>query len=137
MQLKKKNKSKPEIPASAMSDIAFLLLIFFMTTTVFNVDKGPQIKLPAAEEVEKTKRKDTIALYIDANGNVNVDGRYIALEYLPEVIVDEVASNPSLKIILKTDRAAEYGAVMAVFQKLQDAGAYYLSLSTELETGGL
>ncbi len=137
MQLKKKNKSKPEIPASAMSDIAFLLLIFFMTTTVFNVDKGPQIKLPAAEEVEKTKRKDTIALYIDANGNVNVDGRYIALEYLPEVIVDEVASNPSLKIILKTDRAAEYGAVMAVFQKLQDAGAYYLSLSTELESGGL
>lgn len=137
MQLKKKNKSKPEIPASAMSDIAFLLLIFFMTTTVFNVDKGPQINLPAAEEVEKTKRKDTIALYIDANGNVNVDGRYIALEYLPEVIVDEVASNPSLKIILKTDRAAEYGAVMAVFQKLQDAGAYYLSLSTDLESGGL
>jgi len=137
MQLKKKNKTKPEIPSSAMSDIAFLLLIFFMTTTVFNVDKGPQIKLPAAEEVEKTKRKDTIALYIDANGNVNIDGRYIALEYLPEVIVDEVSANPSLKIILKTDRATEYGDVMTVFQRLQDAGAYYLSLSTELETRGL
>jgi len=120
-----------------MSDIAFLLLIFFMTTTVFNVDRGPQIKLPTAEKVEKTKRKDTIALYVDRNGNINIDGRYIALELLPDIMTEEVAANPNLTVVFKADRGAEYGRLMEVFQQLQKSRAYKISLSTELETGGL
>lgn len=137
MQLKKKVKSKPEIPAASMSDIAFLLLIFFMTTTVFNVDRGPQIKLPTAEKVEKTKRKDTISLYVERNGNINIDGRYVALELLPDIITEEVAANPNLTVIFKADRGTEYGRLMEVFQQLQKSHAYKISLSTELKTGGL
>jgi biopolymer transport protein ExbD len=137
VQLKKKVKSKPEIPAASMSDIAFLLLIFFMTTTVFNVDRGPQIKLPTAEKVEKTKRKDTISLYVERNGNINIDGRYVALELLPDIITEEVAANPNLTVIFKADRGTEYGRLMEVFQQLQKSHAYKISLSTELKTGGL
>lgn len=137
MQVKRKPKSKPGIPSASMSDIAFLLLIFFMTTTVFNVDRGPQIKLPAAEKVEKTKRADTMAIYVDRNGNINVDGRYVALELLTEIMTEAVADNPNLTVILKADRGAEYGRLMEVFQQLQRSHAYRISLSTELETGGL
>jgi biopolymer transport protein ExbD len=137
MQLKKKTTGKPEIPSSSMSDIAFLLLIFFMTTTVFNVDRGPNLTLPAAEKVEKTKRKDTMSVYVDANGNVNIDGRYIALEILPEIMAEEVAANPNITVVFKADKNAEYGRLMEVFQQLQEAQAYKISLSTELESGGL
>lgn len=137
MQLKKKEKAKPTIPSASMADIAFLLLVFFMTTTVFNVDRGPQIKLPAAQRVDKTKRKDTMSLYVDRNGNINIDGRYVALELLPEIMSEEVAANPNLTVILKADRGAEYGRLMEVFQQLQKSRAYKISLSTELETGGL
>lgn len=137
MQLKKKVKSKPEIPSSSMSDIAFLLLIFFMTTTVFNVDRGPIIQLPRAEMVESTERRDTMTVYVDANGNVNIDGRYIALEILPEIMTDAVIANPNITVVFKADRNAQYGRLMEVFQRLQDAQAYRISLSTELDTGGL
>jgi biopolymer transport protein ExbD len=78
-----------------------------------------------------------MSLYVDQNGNINIDGRYIALELLPEIMTEEVAANPNLTVILKADRGAEYGRLMEVFQQLQKSRAYKISLSTELETGGL
>ena len=62
--LKKRNNRDVEIPSSAMADIAFLLLIFFLVTTTIDADKGIYMQLPPKledtepplEEVSKTLR---------------------------------------------------------------------------------
>ena len=48
----RKNKASSEIPSSSLADIAFLLLIFFMVTTVFQTDRDRPIEWPEAEAAE-------------------------------------------------------------------------------------
>jgi biopolymer transport protein ExbD len=52
-------------------------------------------------------------------------------------MAEEVAANPNITVVFKADKNAEYGRLMEVFQQLQEAQAYKISLSTELESGGL
>ncbi|MAR45534.1 MAG: hypothetical protein CME03_05335, partial [Gemmatimonadaceae bacterium] len=49
----KNSKASDEIPSSSLADIAFLLLIFFMVTTVFQADRDRPIIWPEAEAAEK------------------------------------------------------------------------------------
>ena len=53
----KSSKASEEIPASSLADIAFLLLIFFMVTTVFQADRDRPIEWPAAEAAQKIDEK--------------------------------------------------------------------------------
>ena len=57
MKIGRKRKAKAEIPTSSMSDIAFLLIVFFMATTKFDVKEGIRIVLPqaATEGSEQTQ----------------------------------------------------------------------------------
>ena len=53
MKLNRKNKQKSEISTSSLPDIIFMLLIFFMVTTVMREFEGLDIVLPRAEKIEK------------------------------------------------------------------------------------
>ena len=61
MKVGRKRKGKAEIPTSSMSDIAFLLIIFFMATTKFDVKEGIKLVLPAAAP-ESAQQAETIQL---------------------------------------------------------------------------
>ena len=64
---KKKSKVSGEVPMSSTADIAFLLLIFFLVTTVFPKDKGLAIVLPEESEIIAVSQKNIIHLIIVAD----------------------------------------------------------------------
>jgi biopolymer transport protein ExbD len=57
MEFERQQKVASKVPTSSMADIAFLLLIFFMTTTIFKMEDGLQITLPRAETAQKQQRE--------------------------------------------------------------------------------
>ena len=57
MKLNRKNKEKSEISTSSLSDIIFMLLIFFMVTTVMREFEGLDVLLPRAKTIEKLESK--------------------------------------------------------------------------------
>ena len=59
----KKSRVSDEIPTSSMADIAFLLLIFFLVTTVFPKDKGLSIVLPEPGEEAQVSQKNILHLH--------------------------------------------------------------------------
>jgi len=61
LKFKQKAKADPEIPSASMPDIVFMLLIFFMVTTVFKESSGLSVILPDAKKIEKLKGKRDIA----------------------------------------------------------------------------
>ena len=73
--LQRKSKASQEIPSSSMADIAFLLLIFFMVSTVFQKDKKREILWPEAEASEKIdeKQKDILNIWVEQNGDVFIN----------------------------------------------------------------
>ena len=73
MQFKKRSRVSTEIPNSSLSDIAFLLLIFFMVSTVFAIEEGLILDLPSKDAVaKKISRKNIMRVTGYADGTITV-----------------------------------------------------------------
>ncbi len=133
---RKKRGKNPEINASSMADIAFLLLIFFLVTTTIDTDKGIRVKLPPWSEEEpdplRLKTRNVFSVLVNANNELLVRGeimdKAILREKTKEFIMNpskraDLAENPINAIIsLKNDRGTEYETYLTVYNELK--GAY-------------
>ena len=131
---KKKSKVSDEIPTSSMADIAFLLLIFFLVTTVFPKDKGLAIVLPEQSEEVAVSQKNIIHLIVQPNGFVEVKrGESQQVQQMRAAEIEgvwrqEIASNPNLIAAVKTHPDAPYRHMVDVLDALHSANAERISL---------
>lgn len=133
--LQRKSKASQEIPSSSMADIAFLLLIFFMVSTVFQTDKDRPIDWAAAEATEKIdeKQKNILNIWVESNGDVFVNDVQRPMADLSEVVAPLYVSNRSLVISVRSDRSVPYRFIDLIQQELVSAGVVRVVFATELE----
>ena len=130
----RKTKVSDEIPTASMADIAFLLLIFFLVTTVFPKDKGLSVVLPEEGETQAVSQNNILHLIIRPDGVVEVKrGESTSIQQMrPDDIESlwrqEVTSNPNLIAAVKTDPEAPHRFMIDVLDSLQSAGAERISL---------
>ena len=140
MKIGRKRKGKAEIPTSSMSDIAFLLIIFFMATTKFDVKEGIKIVLPQAA-VDSTEQVDTITLTENEMTRMQIlaDGRIVINKESPTeidnnaldaLILNKLDINDQMIFKVITDREAKYSEMIRVVDRLKAANAEKISLST-------
>ena len=92
MNFNKKSKVDPKIPDASLPDIVFMLLIFFMVSTVFKESDGLNIILPDAKKIEKLKGKRDIAtIWADKAGNVSIDDKIVEISQLRTLVYTKVA----------------------------------------------
>jgi biopolymer transport protein ExbD len=131
---KKKSKVSDEIPTASMADIAFLLLIFFLVTTVFPKDKGLSVVLPEEGQTAQVSQKNILYLIVGSDCVVKVKhGEAVNTQTMQAKDVEGLwrqaaSDNPNLIAALKTDPAAPYKCMMAVLDGLQAAKADRISL---------
>ena len=103
--LERKSKAATEIPSSSMADIAFLLLIFFMVSTVFQNDRDPGIEWAQAEATEKMdeKQKDILNVWVESNGAVYINDLERTMDEVSDVVYPVFVGNPNLKISIRSD----------------------------------
>ena len=138
MNLRRKRKNLGGIPTASMSDVAFLLLVFFLSTTKFDIKKGLGLVLPPASELAKEKVKlkeeNITKILINKEGQIllkTVDSEeLIQMNQLESKIRKIVSGNPDMVISLKTDRKSKYEYMVMALDRLQAAGAEKISLST-------
>lgn len=137
MKVSRKRKGSSEIPTSSMSDIAFLLIIFFMATTKFDVKEGLSMVLPAAAQegstVVKLSEKDMTRIMITSDGEIMLNEDNIGIfnqSVFDGRIKSILVSNPQMIFSIKTDREAKYNEMIRVLDRLKSAGAEKISLST-------
>lgn len=132
--LNKKQKVSDEIPSSSMADIAFLLLIFFLVTTVFPKDRGLRIVLPEAQEEVEVSQKNILHIDIQVNGTVLIrrgdsqNASTVSPREIESLWRIEVAQNPNLIAAVKTHPEAQHRYMIQVLDGLQMAGAERISL---------
>jgi biopolymer transport protein ExbD len=133
--LQRKSKASQEIPSSSMADIAFLLLIFFMVSTVFQKDKKRDILWPEAEAAVKMddKQKDILNIWVEANGDVWINDLYWAMEDVRDVVRPLFSENINLRISIRGDQNVPYNYIDLVQKEMQAAGALRVVFATELE----
>ena len=105
-----------------MADIAFLLIVFFMLTTVFSVTKGLDFSLPKEEEEEaEEKPEEAVQIKIEADDSLTVDNKPMLLEDILEYMRPKLERNPNKPVIIQTDAEAHYEAMIDVFDEIRQA----------------
>ena len=122
---KLKAKSKPEtiIPTASMSDIAFLLLIFFMVSTVFVSERGLRVTLPDARSIEKVPRRNAVTIYVDRGGNISIDDFVVDIPTVRDIMIRKMYEDFNTITSFRTDRNTDYGIMADVMNQLREANA--------------
>lgn len=120
------------IDLTAIIDMVFLLLIFFLVATTFQqTEREMRIALPAAEAagpISAALRE--IVINVDAAGTIVVSGRTTSHEDLRALVSEAVRLNPDQKVSVRGDRSVPYGTIAAVLDICKAAGAEQPFLDT-------
>jgi biopolymer transport protein ExbD len=131
LQFKKRSRVSTEIPNSSLSDIAFLLLIFFMVSTVFAIEEGLILDLPSKEAVaKKISRKNIMRVTGYADGRITIDDEPVNLHDIRSRVEQAMADNDKLIVVVETDPNAKYGLMIDMLDELKLAQAQRVSLKT-------
>ncbi len=129
-----RKRKKFLIPDCSTSDIAFLLLLFFMVTTVFVKEKKFWVamdRLPNAESMTKIPRQHAATIYVTANGDIFIDDFMVPLEQVGVVEQQKLALDYNLVTSFRTDRNSRYGVMSDILKQMQDVGAYKVSFEAK------
>ncbi len=130
----KKQRVSGEVPVASTADIAFLLLIFFLTSTNFPKDNGLAVVLPESSETVEVSQKNILHLVIQASGIVEVkwgespQAQRMRADRIEGLWRQEVAANPDLIAAVETHPDAPYRYMIDVLDALHAANAERISL---------
>ena len=130
MELRRKAGTGAKIPTSSMADIAFLLIVFFMVTTIFKLEQGLAITLPRSTAGEKIPREKVAHIWIDQRGTLSIDDLVIGVPDIEPMILAKIRENPGLIVSFNTDEQAPYRIVNEAMERLKLASALRVSFTT-------
>ena len=134
MKFQKKQQAKASIPTSSMPDIIFMLIIFFMVTTVFKEFRGLPILTPAARSTEKIEAKRNVTyVWADKNNRISIDDKIVPVTAISQIVGEKFAANRRLIISLKIDKECKMGLVSDMQEQLREAYALRISYSTRFK----
>ena len=152
-KFKKKTNTSQDIPTSALPDIIFMLLFFFMVTTVLReTDLLVENKLPSATQLTKLEQKSLVSyIYVGKPKDVTKYGKepriqvndvLVEPDEIPMFVfqekekLDEVERD-KITMSLKVDRDAKMGIIIDVRQQLREANALKVNYSSTLSADAI
>ena len=125
----------PDLMIIPMIDIMFFLLVFFMISTMYMVDlKTIPIKLPTATN-SSAAASTTFSVSIKKDGSIWLEDKQTDARSLAMQALMEQKANPNFAIVIRADKDADYGEVIAVLDLLRGAGINKFGLATDVGAG--
>ena len=120
--------SQQEINVSPLIDIVFILLIFFIVTTVFVEETGVEVRRPKASSAQMLEKK-SILIAITAEGNVVYGGNEIGVSGVRGT-VQRLLKGKMMPVILQVDESVSMELYTEVHDAALKAGAERINLAT-------
>jgi biopolymer transport protein ExbD len=124
-----------DIPDSAMADVAFLLLIFFLATTTIAEEFGLSLILPAPSDradAQEVNRDNVMIISTDVSGNIYiVDDQEVGLDAIQPMFKERYARNDKLVVSVEPHPEAPYGCMVDILDELKQAQAKRISLKSK------
>jgi biopolymer transport protein ExbD len=124
------------IPTESMADIAFLLLIFYMTTAILRVEAGLDVDLPRAQNTMRQPREQIAHIWIDAQGRPMINDFYVSYEEIAPILTAKLRANPQLIVAVNTDKRTRYTFMHRALAEMKKAEAVRVSFTTLPRTPG-
>ncbi len=130
--LKVRKRKRPEIqwPLTALIDIVFLLLIYFLLTTNFLAEEGISVRLPQAQKASP-QQEEPINIYVNKAGHFFLGKREVSARELLVSLKEALKTNPDRVVVIKADREVILNRAVKAMDIARAAGAQKLFLATE------
>ena len=127
---RKKKRGAPEIGNATVADISFLLLIFFIVSTVFNEDMGLPLVLPSGEpgQAAQVSRKNILEIKANADNSITVKGLPTKVSEVRRIAKEAQDINPKLIVVIQTAPQAQYGVMIDILDELKVAQIKKISI---------
>ena len=128
MKLQRKQKASFQ-DSSASSDLAFLLIIYFIVIAGFNINTGFLMNLPAKDSTRLIHRDDLIRFELDKDGFIIYNDGLIGIPEARTLITSAIAANPNIALLLTIDPLASWQRVVTFVELAQDLNVDSFSFS--------
>ena len=126
-----RSERQPKLMIIPMIDIIFFLLVFFIMSTLYMVDQQTiAVNLPQAASAQ-SDRPHSVAVVVTKQGRVMFEQEEIPLELVKRRVQIELGKQSDVVFVLRSDKQAEYGKVVAVLDEMKLAGAQRVAIATE------
>jgi len=122
------SEDETEINLSSMIDCIFILLIFFIVTTVFVEEKGLQVAKPDAAAASSLQESENVIFEINAENRVFFEGREIPVAEVSARVKAGMKSEET-PVVIRVNEKADHGSFVAVWDAARSAGAEALSFN--------
>ncbi len=126
-----KNKRMGGPNITPLIDVVFILLIFFMLTSTFRIDRGIDVALPTAEHAAQASEPETYTLSISREGEIFVEKMQVDLDGVAKRVRAFLDQNADGRVIVRSDGESAVQALVSVMDKLREAKATNVTIATD------
>ena len=130
MPRRKSLYEEQELNMTPLIDCVFLLLIFFMVTTVFKQPYSLQVVLPEAQQGVIVEEKKLVAS-ITQDGRMEINRHLVTLDNLEQVLLREKEGTRSRTLVVRTDQETPHKYLLDLFEVAKRVGIEKIPLATE------
>ena len=127
---RKDDEEAGEIDLTPMLDVVFILLIFFIVTSVFVTEAGIEVTRPEASTSE-SKKGDLMLIAVGPNGDIWIDGDQVDPRFIRSRFELRLADAPNSAVIIQADASADNEQVMLILGAAREANITDVSISAE------
>jgi biopolymer transport protein ExbD len=123
MAIKQRNTRNLQFSMASMSDLVFLLLIFFMLTSTIIAPNAIKLLLPASES--RTMARQTVTVYINEENQVFLEDVPVDLETLQAGLINSLMNETEGSVVLRSDQSVPVQYVVDVIDVVNNINAMY------------
>jgi biopolymer transport protein ExbD len=122
-----------DINITPFVDVVLVLLVIFMVTAQFIVNKGMNLQLPKAASVEQLKRQKNLNIAISQDSRYALDGKSVKLDQIKKAAQTALQNKQNVVVTLSADKGVIYDSVIHVMDELRLLGVSNFALQLEPE----
>lgn len=123
MAIKPRNTRNLQFSMASMSDLVFLLLIFFMLTSTLVAPNAIKLLLPTSES--RTMASQTVTVYINADRQLFLEEQPVDTEMLQEGLVSRLRGQEDASVVLRADQSVPVQYVVGVIDVVNNINNLY------------
>ena len=123
-----------DINITPVVDVVLVLLVIFMVTAHFIVNKGMKLELPKAVTAEQLQNQKTFNISINKDGEFMLDGKMVTIDQLKSAARDATQSKVKVVAMISADKSALYNSVVVAMDALRSEGVSDFALQLDPAT---
>jgi len=131
VRFRKSKDEETRLGLAPLIDIVFLLLIFFMVTSHFDVASGLRIQLPEVAQRVFNQQDNQLRLVIDKSGRMVLEGKELNMDDLKQHFEKAVNERDTVHLILQADKDVRHGVVVQAMDAAKAAGIHSILIAAQ------